>query len=192
MNLKILAVSLLALIAAAAALAVRPLSDSADSPSDEASKTSDSADPAPVKLLPAPKGVTVLRVTGVSRGNAGAHTTKVDFATLDDLGREQVTVYEPFLKHDVKFTGLRMSELLSAVRLPESASRVYMHALDDYHVNLAQAALASGGFVATRADGKRIPVAEGGPIRLVFTGEGDMAANSDNWIWSLDSIRPGG
>lgn len=141
------------------------------------------------EALPAPKGKTVLRVTGAVRGNSGPHTTKVDFATLDRLARERVTVHEPFLKRDIAFTGIRMGTLLQSAGVDASARRLYMHALDDYHVDLPVADLTDGALLATRENGRRIPLAAGGPIRLVFTGETKLARNTDNWIWSIDSIR---
>jgi hypothetical protein len=141
------------------------------------------------EALPAPKGKTVLRVTGAVRGNSGPRTTKVDFATLDRLARERVTVHEPFVRRDVAFTGIRVRTLLQSAGVDATARRLYMHALDDYHVDLSVADLADDAILATRENGRRIPLAAGGPIRLVFTSESKLARNTDNWIWSIDSIR---
>jgi hypothetical protein len=147
---------------------------------------------APIKPLPAPAGEAVLRITGVARGNVTARTTKVDLATLDAVAHESVTVHEPFLKHDVTFTGVRMSELLRRAGVKASAHTLHMHALDDYQVDLPIAEFATDGMLATRADGKPIPIAKGGPIRLIFTASSAIAANTDNWIWSLDSVQARG
>lgn len=144
---------------------------------------------APARPLPAPSADAVLRVTGVAPGNVGAHVTKVDFATLDALANERVTVREPFLKRDVTFTGVRISQLLRRAGVPLSARTLHMHALDDYTVDLPIATFATDGLLATRADGKPIAIAKGGPIRLIFTGDSSTAANTDNWIWSIDSMR---
>jgi hypothetical protein len=70
-----------------------------------------------------------------------------------------------------------------------SARNLYMHALDDYHVDLPIAGLQQAGYVATRIDGKKIPIAMGGPVRLLFSGNGRLARDTDNWIWSFDSAR---
>jgi hypothetical protein len=148
--------------------------------------------PAAVEPLPAPTDDAVLRVTGVRRGNVGAGTTKLDLAALDAVAHESITVYEPFLKHDVTFTGVRMSELLRRAGVKASARTLHMHALDDYQVDLPIAAFAADGMLATRAAGKPIPIAKGGPIRLIFAASSAIAANTDNWIWSLDSIQARG
>lgn len=143
----------------------------------------------PARPLPAPSGAAVLRITGVATGNVGAHTTKVDFASLDAIANERVTVREPFLKHDVTFTGVRMSELLRRAGVRGSARTLHMHALDDYQVDLPLAELTTNGLLATRADGKPIAIAKGGPIRLIFIADSTVAANTDNWIWSIDSMQ---
>lgn len=188
--------SLVAAIAAAAlliaALAIWSLPDRGTGPAGgKPDSESASAPSRPIGPLPAPGGRTVLTITGVARGNVGARTTKVDLATLERrLPQHQVAIHEPFIKKDVSFTGVRMSDLLRAAGVATSAGTVYMHALDDYTVNLPIAGVAADGLLATRADGKRIPVAEGGPIRLVFTEGSELGSNPDNWIWSIDSMRP--
>ena len=118
-----------------------------------------------------------------------ARTTKVDFAGLDGLAREQVTIHEPFVKRDVTFTGVRVGELLRRAGGTPSARHLNLHALDDYSVTLPIQAVASEGLLATRSNGKPIPIARGGPIRLVFPAAGELAANTDNWIWSIDAMR---
>ena len=131
----------------------------------------------------------MVRITGVARGNTRAHVTELDFATLDRDASEEITINEPFLKREMTFKGIPMREFLQRAGVAASAADLYLHALDDYHVNLPIAGLREAGFLATRGDGKKLTVATGGPIRLVFTGDGTLARNSDNWIWSFDSAR---
>jgi hypothetical protein len=140
--------------------------------------------------IPAPRGKAVLRVTGVESGNAGAHATSVDLRTLDQMPRVNVRVYEPFLKREMSFSGVRMSDLLAVIGVSPSAGSIYMHALDDYHVTFTRGQLASSGAVlATRANGARIAIKEGGPIRVIHSRSGRVAENGDNWIWSVDRMR---
>jgi hypothetical protein len=144
---------------------------------------------APGEPLAPPTGEPVLRIRGVSRGNVGSHTTAIDFATLDKLGVEELTVHEPFLKRDVTFTGVWMRDLLNRAGVGADARRLYLHALDDYHVELSVSDVAATGFLAVRAGGEPMEIADGGPIRLVFSSDDGVAAITDNWIWSIDSIR---
>jgi hypothetical protein len=184
MQLKILAATIAVLIAGVVAVTATHL------PEDGSGKSASPPRPAapPIGKVPVPKGKVVLRITGVTAGNAGS-STKADFATLDRLARETVTVREPFLKRDLTFTVVRMSDLLSAAGVPASATTLYGHALDAYHVDLPLAEVRSDGYLATRMSGKPIAIADGGPVRLVFTGSGRLARNRDNWIWSMDSMR---
>ena len=138
--------------------------------------------------VPTPSGKTVLRISGVRSGNVRAHLTALDLRTLDQFPHVDVRIYEPFVKKQVTFRGVPVSDLFAIVGIPGGGS-LYMHALDDYHVTLDQAKLvASHALIATRADGKRLPLKGGGPIRLVFPGDDELAANTDNWIWSIDRI----
>jgi hypothetical protein len=140
--------------------------------------------------VPVPSGKTVLRVTGVQSGNAGTNATEVDFRTLEQMPQVKAQVREPFLKRDISFSGVRMTDLLKIMGVPPAAGGIEMHALDDYHVAFTQPQLASSGAVlATRADGARIPIKDGGPIRIILTRPGKLADNNDNWIWSVDRMR---
>jgi hypothetical protein len=147
------------------------------------------AKPDAVKPLHAPTGERVLRITGVKSGNVSAKVTEVDFATLDNAATDKLTIVEPFVKRKMTFTGMSMSELLQRAGADPSARKLYMHALDDYHVDLPIAGVKAAGFLATRVDGKKIPIAKGGPIRLLFSGHGKLARDTDNWIWSFDLAR---
>ena len=124
----------------------------------------------------------------MARGNAGAIVTKLDFATLDGIAHTTLTVREPFLKRDVTFTGVPMGELLSRAGAEPASKSLYQHALDDYHVDLSFAGVAADAMLATRANGKPIPIADGGPIRIVFTSGSKLGALTDNWVWSIESI----
>jgi len=154
-----------------------------DTPSLAAPKTA-AAEP-----LPAPKGEPVLRIEGVMRGNVSAHVTEVDFATLDQAASKEITIREPFVKRQMTFKGIPMDELLRRAGVDPSARTIRLHALDEYHVDLPVAELRSAGLLATRGEGQKLAIAKGGPIRLVFSGDGKSARDSDNWIWSIDRVR---
>ena len=102
----------------------------------------------------------------------------------------KLRVREPFLKRDVSFSGIPMSDLLALMGVSPSAGGIFMHALDDYHVTFTRDQLASSSAVlATRAGGAKIAIKDGGPIRIVFPRSGKVADNTDNWIWSVDRMR---
>lgn len=138
--------------------------------------------------IPRPSGTTVLRVRGV-RGNDGTATV-MDLATLERLPRVEVRLHEPFEQRDMRFTGVRVDDLLRLSGAPSTAADVLVHALDDYQVRFRVEELTDAGAVlATRADGAPIALEDGGPIRIVFPESDGPGRNKDNWIWSVDWIR---
>ena len=96
------------------------------------------------KPLPAPKGELVLRIKGVKTGNVSATVTALDFATLDKAATDELTIVEPFVKRKMTFSVIPMRELLQRAGVDPSARKLYMHALDDYHVDLPIAGLKDG------------------------------------------------
>lgn len=150
-----------------------------------AAKPSSSDELRPGSELPAPKGKVILRMAGLEGGSAA-----LDMKTLERMPQTEATVTEPFLKRDVAFSGVRVKDLLAIAGAPSTAQMIKLRALDDYHVNITVDDLvASDALLATKADGKRMPIADGGPIRIVFLGDTKVANNTDNWIWSVSSIR---
>jgi hypothetical protein len=139
--------------------------------------------------VPPPEGKTVLKLKGLlSNHNAGA-SLAFDQKTLDAMATQTATLHEPFVKHDIRFTGIPMVNLLTLAGISASATKVRIHALDDYQVEFQVAdLLAPGVLLATRADGAAIPIGKGGPIRLVFPPESAAGKNKDVWIWSIDSM----
>jgi hypothetical protein len=185
MSLRLIALTATALVAAAAVIVFQPWA------SAERSERGAPVEERAAALVPfaPPTAKPVLTVTGVARGNVGRHVTRVDFATLDRLATRTVTIHEPFLKRDVEVSGIPMDEVLRRTGAGTSAREVKLHALDDYEVGLPVSGIVSDALLATRLNGAPMKIAKGGPIRLVFTAESKLAANTDNWIWSIDSIR---
>ena len=139
--------------------------------------------------IPAPKGKVVLTVTG-RLANPNRNSTAVfDQAALNSLGMQQTTTFEPFDKKDITFRGVPLAAVLARVGMPATATKVKVHALDDYQVEFKPSDLTQAGvLLATEADGQALPVSKGGPIRVVFPRDSAAGANKDVWIWSVDSM----
>ena len=43
--------------------------------------------------------------------------------------------------------------------------------------------------LATKADGKRMPVDRSGSIRIVFPDSSSLGRNPDLWIWSVSEMK---
>jgi hypothetical protein len=177
--------ALIGVLAVAAALGACNSREAAEAPAPPATARPKVA----ATPVPAPTGKRILVLSGkVSNRNQGS-SLAFDQRTLDTLPTASATLYEPFLKQEVRFSGIPSAELLARAGISPQATIVRLHALDDYKVELKVADLmAPGVLLATRADGAPIPIAKGGPVRLVFPPDSQAGRNKDLWIWSIDTI----
>jgi hypothetical protein len=157
--------------------------------------TSDASDPVTVDAVegsalpqngvPAPLGKPVLTLSGVDRPNVDKHM-ELDLAALASMPTVEVTVFEPFLKRDILFEGVLLSDVLAYAGV-DPAADMRVTALDDYRVDFSLDLLAEDRvLVATRMDGRAIEIPDGGPTRFIFLdASGGPGAITDNWVWSL-------
>jgi hypothetical protein len=166
---------------------------------DESGGSDDAARTAPVVLraatlqpgqpVPAPAGPTLVTLTGkVGAANMGENVA-LDRRTLDRLTQVELRTYEPWVKKDLSFRGVWLSDVL-ALAGADRGAEVQIVALDDYTVRFSRADLSAGGILLATSDGAGapIPVDEGGPTRIVFAPGTGAGANADQWIWSLRTI----
>ena len=117
----------------------------------------------------------------------GGQPLAVDLASFDALPEQRLTIVEPFVKKSMTFTGVGFADLLDAAKA--TGKSVNIHALDDFEATLDAAVLREAGvLLATRADGKVLEVASGGPVRLVFPPSSEAGKDTNNWVWSIDQI----
>jgi len=186
---------------AVVAAALAALAGCASSAQDPAVAASAAVDPAPVVLttpvltpdqpVPTPQDPPVLRITGrIGTTNGAGDALSLDPATLDQLGRLRVTVYEPWVKQTLDFQGVWLADLLRLARADPAASSVHITALDDYQVDLPLSEIMAGGVLLATRDGAGQPIRieDGGPTRIVFTGGVPSGVSPDQWIWSLSTI----
>lgn len=135
--------------------------------------------------LPVATGKPVMVVHTAAGAGSDA---RLDMNGLTAMSTASIDVYEPFVKKTVHFEGVPLSELLTRAGIATGTVRI--HALDDYTFDAKVSdLLATGAFLATSAGGRAIPVAEGGPIRIVYAKDHALAKNTDAWVWSVDSMR---
>jgi hypothetical protein len=141
------------------------------------------------KVAP-PKGEVVLTMSGQIGTHNHGRRLALDLASLDRMRTVRMRTSEPFLKRRVAFEGVLLSDLLAVAGVSDAASRINITALDDYKVDFTVAdARSSQMLLATRADGKRMPVDKAGPIRIVFPDGSTLGRNPDLWIWSVSTMR---
>jgi hypothetical protein len=117
-------------------------------------------------------------------------TLALDLASLEQMRQVRLDAAEPFLKRRVMFEGVLLSDLLAVAGVPESASKVSLTALDDNKVDFKVADVRSSQMLlATKADGKHMPVDRSGPIRIVSPDSSSLGRNPDLWIWSVTTMK---
>jgi hypothetical protein len=138
----------------------------------------------------APKGEVVLTVSGAIGAANKGDRLELDLASLERMRTVRLVTLEPFLKRRVTFEGVLLADLLEVAGVPDSASKVSLTALDDYKVDFKVADVHSSQMLlATKADGKHMPVDRSGPIRIVFPESSSLGRNPDLWIWSVSTMR---
>jgi hypothetical protein len=185
----------LVVVTLVAALAVAACGGKEEAPPQAASGASapqvvDDGTLAAGERVAAPKGDVVLTVSGdIGSANKG-RKLELDLASLEKMRQVRLEAAEPFLKRRVTFEGVLLSDLLKVAGVPDSASKVSLTALDDYKVDFKVADIRSSQMLlATKADGKHMPVDRSGPIRIVFPDSSSLGRNPDLWIWSVASMK---
>jgi hypothetical protein len=138
---------------------------------------------------PAPSGPAVLEVSGDVAPPGGGDRVVLDRAGIEGLGATRIELYEPFRKRRTAFRAVPLAAVLDAAGVPATGT-VHAVALNDYSVDIpVEVARAEGTYLATATgDGAAIPVAAGGPVRVVFL-DGARGADVENyWIWSLATM----
>jgi hypothetical protein len=140
--------------------------------------------------IAAPKGDTVLTMSGAIGAANSGKKLELDLASLERMRRVRLEAAEPFLKRRVTFEGVLLADLLQVAGVPESATKVSLTALDDYKVDFKLDDVRSSQMLlATRADGRHMPVDRSGPIRIVFPDSSSLGRNPDLWIWSVSTMK---
>jgi hypothetical protein len=186
----------LVVVAAVAALAVAACGGKEEAaapsaaPNASAPQVVDDGTLAAGEKIGKPDGEVVLTVSGDIGERNNGKRLDLDLASLEKMRRVRLEAAEPFLKRRVMFEGVLLADLLAVAGVPESATKVSLTALDDYKVDFSVADVRSSQMLlATKADGKHMPVDRSGPIRIVFPDSSSLGRNPDLWIWSVSSMK---
>ena len=189
-SIRLVVVALAAALALAACGAKDNAAPSAAAPSASVPTVVSNGSLAAGEKVAAPKGEVVLTISGdIGEVNKGRKLV-LDLASLEKMRQTRLEAAEPFLKRRVTFQGVLLSDLLAVAGVPDSASKISLTALDDYKVDFDMADVRSSQMLlATKADGKHMPVDRSGPIRIVFPDSSSLGRNPDLWIWSVASMK---
>ena len=144
--------------------------------------------------IPGPIEKVVLTLYGDLTVKNVRDTLQFDMPTLERLGLVKYTIYDPWLKSEVTYTGVLMSELGKFVGDMDSATKVHITAPDDYQVDIPFTEIKKWPvLLATQADGEYMSIENSGPTRIVFPyhayPEIDPVKYNDLWIWNIKSME---
>ncbi|MBC7878467.1 MAG: molybdopterin-dependent oxidoreductase [Anaerolineales bacterium] len=143
--------------------------------------------------IPVPTGDVVLTVDGMIEQKNSGETLQFDIAALESIGLVQYDVDDPFIKKNILYTGVLLSQLLDAAGMSPDATIITLHALDDYSTDMKISDADKWPvLVATQADGAYMAVDNNGPLISIFPfndyPEIDHLTYDALWVWSLSAI----
>ena len=142
--------------------------------------------------LAVPRGEVVLTVTGrITETNAGAAAT-FDMAMLEALPGRATETETPWTKGKVKFEGPLGAALLD--QLGATGTTLKITALNDYVVEVPMEDFRKWPVIlATRKDGKPMPVRDKGPIFVIYPFDLDRSLYNEKIFsrsaWQVKSIE---
>ena len=142
--------------------------------------------------LPAPTGEVVLTVSGkIATTNAGA-TATFDMAMLEALPSRATETETPWTKGKVAFRGPLGSALLD--QIGATGTTLKITALNDYAVEVPIEDFRKWPVIlATRRDGKPMPVRDKGPIFVIYPFDLDHSLYNElifsRSAWQVKSIE---
>jgi len=145
--------------------------------------------------LPEPQGAVLLTVKGeIGQGNGledGMESARFDRAMLERLPQSSLVTTTPWTEGPQRFDGVRLVELLRL--LEAGGKKIRLIALNDYSVTMSLQRYAPfDPLLALTRNGKRMRIAEKGPIWLVFPQDDfpelNQARVHDLWVWQLREL----
>lgn len=142
--------------------------------------------------LPPARGKVILTVIGsIAERNAGEQA-QLDLDMIESLPQRTFTTMTPWSAQAIRFSGPLMRDLLAYLKA--SGTQIAAYALNDYKVLIpAEDARRYDLILATRIDGKPIPVRTRGPLFVVYPFDGHPELQSSRYhersIWQLKALE---
>ncbi len=133
-----------------------------------------------------------LILRGVRSDSKEPLTHSIGLEHLDRLPQSQIRTTTPWTHGRVEFSGVLVGDLVKHFRL--AGTQIKATALNEYAVQMPVAEVVrDGALVATRADGKEMPIRSKGPFWIVFDYDksarlrGELTLSRS--IWQLAKIE---
>lgn len=150
-----------------------------------------SAAEAATPVLGKPTGKVILEVTGAVTAPEGAAKIAFDREMLKGLGLVDLVTVTPWDKTPVRFTGVRLKDLLEAVGATGNSLKI--SALNDAEGEVPISDAELGAVLAMQRDGQDMPIREKGPLWLVYPWSERPDLNQRAYlfrsVWQIKSIE---
>jgi hypothetical protein len=143
--------------------------------------------------LPPPQGEVLLTVAGkIGRGNSKSGEARFDRAMLEKLGMTEVVTSTPWHPKVMRFEGVLLRTLLSAVQAQGGSLLATAH--NDYTARLpVQDAERYDVILALRADDRDLTLRDMGPIFIIYPYDHDRSLKADGVyarsVWQLRRLE---
>jgi hypothetical protein len=141
--------------------------------------------------LPAPKGEVILTLSGPITDTNGPGVASFDMDMLDALPQHTIVTTTPWYKTAVEFKGPLLQDVLA--RVGARGHAVMAHAVNDYDVEIPAEDAGKGLVLATRRDGKLMPLSDKGPIFVMYPFDSDPDLKKQVYfsrcIWELEALK---
>lgn len=143
---------------------------------------------ADITALTAPLAAVATADAPVVKITVDGQTRDISLADIEKLPLKQTTLATNWGTKGT-WQGVLLADLAAAYGMGASR-QLHLLALDDYAVDLSMGDIRSEqAFLATRFEGKPIPLEEKGPVLLLWPTQSEAAlsgtASLANWIWSI-------
>jgi hypothetical protein len=147
---------------------------------------------APGDVVPTPRGDVVLLISGDISVTNVDDTLAFDIDTLEKLRLIRYQVSDPWLKEEVTYTGVLLSDLLAVAGSSDTVIEVRALALDGYAAPISVSEMESWPvLLATRSNGVHMTIENSGPTRIIFPYDlhNDVAAARNMSVWNLERLE---
>ena len=119
-------------------------------------------------------------------------STKLTLADIERLPMKKTSLQTKWGMSGT-FQGVLLSDLMAAYHFDKDAKRFVFGTTDSYVAGLSREEIyGSPAFLATRLDGRAIPMNDKGPLILLWPSKAEAVlqgrALASSWVWSVTSI----
>ena len=146
---------------------------------------------APAWALDKPKGEPVLTITGASSETNDGGNAVFDMPMLEALAGRTASMETPWTEGKVEFSGPFLREILKAAGA--KGTNLKVKALNDYAADVPTEDAEIDTILATKMNGKPMPVREKGPLMLVYPFDQDKGLYNEKYfgrsVWQIKEIE---